>query len=77
METIKLKAHIGSDGLLRIDLPTPMRAVDAEVVIIYNAQRSMTQEAWEAFVDSTYGSLADTPIERPGELPLDVRDEIE
>ncbi|MEM6281844.1 MAG: hypothetical protein AAF787_06600 [Chloroflexota bacterium] len=32
---------------------------------------------WEQFVDSTYGILADSPIQR-GEQPLlDVRDEIE
>ena len=30
-----------------------------------------------AFVNATYGILADDPIERPEELPVDERDNIE
>lgn len=32
---------------------------------------------WEQFIDLTYGSLADDPIERDQPLQADVRDEIE
>ena len=32
---------------------------------------------WEQFIDLTYGSLADDPIERNQPLEPDVRDEIE
>jgi hypothetical protein len=32
---------------------------------------------WEQFIDLTYGSLADDPIERNQPLHPDVRDEIE
>lgn len=32
---------------------------------------------WEQFIDLTYGSLADDPIERNQPLTPDVRDEIE
>jgi hypothetical protein len=32
---------------------------------------------WEQFIDLTYGSLADDPIERNQPLDFDVRDEIE
>lgn len=32
---------------------------------------------WEQFIDSTYGSLADDPIERGEQPPIEVRDEIE
>ncbi len=32
---------------------------------------------WEQFIDLTYGSLADDPIERDQPLHPDVRDEIE
>ena len=32
---------------------------------------------WEQFLDLTYGSLADDPIERHQPLHADVRDEIE
>ena len=32
---------------------------------------------WEQFIDLTYGSLADDPIERGEQPPIEVRDEIE
>lgn len=74
MEAIKLKTHIGSDGLLRLEMPTNVADVDAEVLVVYNVQRKRTQAEWEAFIDETYGSLADDPLERPEELPFDVLD---
>lgn len=33
--------------------------------------------SWEQFIDLTYGSLADDPIERDQPLEPDIRDEIE
>ena len=36
-----------------------------------------SSDDWEAFVSATYGILADDPIERPEELPADIRDDIE
>jgi hypothetical protein len=78
METIKLRTHIGSDGLLKLEMPVGVENVDAEVVIIYNVQpKSDEEEDWIAFVNRNYGVLADDPIERPPELPLEIRDEIE
>lgn len=35
------------------------------------------QMPWEQFIDLTYGSLADDPIERNQPLEFDIRDEIE
>ena len=32
---------------------------------------------WAAFVNATYGSFADDPIERPEELSADIRDDID
>ena len=32
---------------------------------------------WDQFIDLTYGSLADDPIERGPQPPFDIRDEIE
>jgi hypothetical protein len=37
----------------------------------------MMRQEWEAFINETYGSLADDPIERGPDLPLEIRDEIE
>lgn len=77
VETIKLKTHIGSDGLLKLQMP--VADVDAEVLVIYTVADKPEQERepWADFVNRMYGALADDPIERPDDLALDIRDEIE
>ena len=75
METIKLQTHVGEDGVLKVELPIGVRGVDCDVVIVYTV--NYEREDWEAFVNRTYGTLADDPIERPAQLPLEVQDEIE
>ena len=63
METIKLRTHIGSDGLLKLEIPTGVTDVDADVVIVYSVQPQTDQEEWVTFVNRMYGILADDPIE--------------
>jgi hypothetical protein len=77
METLRFKTHIGSDGVLKIEAPVGIADVDAEVVLVYSVQRPIQDDDWAAFVNATYGILADDPIERPEELPADVRDWLE
>jgi hypothetical protein len=76
METIKIRTHIGSDGLLKFELPVGIRDVDAEIVVVYSVQPASGGDDCETFINETYGILADDPIERPAELPFYVRDEI-
>ncbi len=76
METIKLRTHIGSDGLLKFEMPVDASDVDADVVIVYTVRPKVAEEDWETFVNRMYGILADDPIERPTELSLDVRDDM-
>lgn len=78
METIRLKTRIGSDGVLKFEMPVGVANVDAEVVVVYTVQTAPEhKEDWADFVNATYGILADDPIERPADLPPDLRDEIE
>ncbi|MCD4686472.1 MAG: hypothetical protein K8S97_11110 [Anaerolineae bacterium] len=76
METIRVKTRIGADGLLKLEMPVGVANVDADVVIVFAVQPTTEEEDWADFVNATYGSLADDPIERPAPLPPDVRDEI-
>jgi len=77
MEAIKLQAYVDQDGILRVQLPTEAQGLDCEVIVLYEPRRKMTPLEWYAFVNETYGSLADDPIERGPELPAPERDEIE
>jgi len=56
MQSITLKSHIGSDGLLKVHLPD-MRDTDIEVVIVYQTSISKGVEA--ASVSQFYGCIQD------------------
>ncbi|MBC7813863.1 MAG: hypothetical protein H7175_22095 [Burkholderiales bacterium] len=75
METLKVRAHVGGDGILKLEVPVGLSDVDYEVTITLRPE--MTREQWQAYVEETYGSLADDPIERGEQPPFEVRDEIE
>jgi hypothetical protein len=79
METIKLKTHIGSDGVLKLELPTKLTNRELEVLVVMQPLDEEVDElGWPiGFFERTYGALADDPIERPPQPPLEVRDEIE
>lgn len=80
MQTIKVKAQIGEDGVLRLEVPTSLPAREVEVVLVMESLPQQTVDAlgWPVgFFERSYGALADDPIERPAQLPLEERDLIE
>ena len=80
METMKLKMRIGDDGVLKLEIPTGLSAREVEVVLVMQAAEppAVDENGWPiGFFDRTYGALADDPIERPPQLPLEERDPIE
>jgi len=76
MEAIRLNTHVGSDGILKLETPVGVHDVDCDVVVVVAPRSETSHEAWKDFVNATYGSLADDPIERGKQPPLDVRDAV-
>ena len=73
MEATRLRAYIGDDGLLKIELPTNLNNTDVELVLVYQP----TSSGWsENYFEDTYGSLADDPLERPPQGDFEERDEL-
>ncbi len=66
METVKTKAHIGSDGLLRLELPINIANREVEIVIVVQPEpETVDSLGWPVgFFEETYGSQADDPIAR-------------
>jgi hypothetical protein len=80
MEAIKVKTHVGSDGVLKLEVPVGISDRDLEVLVV--VQPLETDEVddlgWPiGYFDETAGSLADDPIERGPQGEYEVRDEIE
>lgn len=56
MQSITLKSHISSDGLLKVHLPD-IRDTDIEVVIVY--QRTLPKVVEAASLSQFYGCIQD------------------
>ena len=73
MQSITLKSHIGSDGLLKVHLPD-MRDTDIEVVIVY--QTTLPKGVDAADLSQFYGCIQDDSFfrhpqnEQPEREPL-------
>jgi hypothetical protein len=70
MDSLKLKTHVGSDGILKLELQTGVANRDLEVLVVMQPLETQPVDdlGWPlGFFERTYGALADDPIERPGE----------
>jgi hypothetical protein len=80
METIKLKTYVGSDGILKLEVPVGVSNRDLEVVVVLQplVNLSVDELGWPiGYFEETYGSLADYPIERGDQGIPEIRDAIE
>jgi hypothetical protein len=75
MEMLKVKAHVGHDGILNLSLPVGVNDVDCDVTI--SVRPSLNREEWLQFINETYGSLEDDELERLPQGTLEEREPIE
>ena len=82
MQTIETTATVAEDGSVTIDRPVAVPPGRHRVFLLVDEQ-TMTAKlpddlGWPpGYFEQTYGSLADTPIERPEQLPYEEREPIE
>jgi hypothetical protein len=73
MQSVKLQAHVGNDGVLKIEVPIGLANVDLELVVVYQPVKS----GWaEGYFERTYGSFADEPLERAPQGEYEEREEL-
>lgn len=72
-KTIPASGHIGKDGTLDLKVQTGLTESDVDVMVTIRSKGKLGK--WPAgFIEETYGCLADDPIERPPQLPFEVRE---
>jgi hypothetical protein len=84
MESIKLKSHVGDDGVLQIQIPVGFKNEDLEVMVIFQPLKSrdsnsetLESRGWQpGFFEEVIGSWEGEPLERPEQLPYEVREEL-
>lgn len=67
MQTIRLKAHVGTDGLLKLEIPLEVADSDLEVEVTISSvdQPAAIVMAWPpGYFEQTFGALADDPLLR-------------
>jgi hypothetical protein len=81
MHTIKVRSHVGSNGLLELQVPTGHADQDLEVIVIYQTVGTEYPKLPEGlgwspdFFEQTFGSIPD--LVRPSQGDLQERDWLE
>ncbi|MEB3289069.1 MAG: hypothetical protein VKI82_04080 [Leptolyngbya sp.] len=89
MESIKLKSHIGNDGILQVQVPDDFKNQNFEILIVFQPiSNTESQEdvlldgkpesrGWcPSFFETTIGRWEGEPLERPPQLPYEVREDL-
>jgi len=65
MENIKVRQHIGADGILHLEIPTEIQEGEVEATVTYQklAPQEVDERGWPVgFFERIYGICADAPI---------------
>lgn len=77
MKPVVVKARVSSDGSLRLELPVGVHEAGREVqVTIESVPSPVTQEEWQAWVQSMAGSWQGG-FERPPQGEFEVREPLQ
>jgi hypothetical protein len=83
MQSIKLRSHVGSDGILHLEIPLGVTDKEIEVMVIYQQLESSAtvktpeELGWPSgFFEQTYGICQDDPIIIDSEGDFEIREEI-
>ncbi len=75
MNSVKLHAHVGNDGILKLKIPAAFKNTDVDVVI--NLAATANQKNWSlGFFEKTFGCLPDFP-ERTQQANYEIRETLE
>lgn len=83
MQSIKVRSHIGPDGILHLDIPVGVHDADLEVTVMVQpvtAPKTKTTEELgypPDFFERTFGSLRDEHLEREPQGELQEREPLD
>jgi hypothetical protein len=81
MQNIKLNSHVGSDGILHLDVPIDIKNAKLEVIItvkhIDSIQENKEKSEWSPeFFEKTAGAWEGNPLERESQGEYENREEL-
>lgn len=78
MQSIKVRSHVGPDGILHLDVPVGIHDAELEVTVTVQPIDSTPQgKGWPpGFFEETFGSCKDAPLVIDSEGVLEEEDEL-
>ncbi len=85
MISLQTRGHIGPDGTLSVEVPTPLREIEVDVMLVLQplaaspaAAPTPEELGWPpGFFEAPFGSLKNDPIERGPQGEYEVREVME
>lgn len=76
MQSIKIRSHVGADGVLHLDIPVEMTNTEIEVTVTIQTV-SPQQRGWmPGFFEEVIGGWLGEPLERPEQGEYEIREQI-
>lgn len=82
MQSVKLRSHVGADGILKLEIPLDLVDTEVEVMIVFQplspAASNLEALGWPPdFFEETFGSFQDEPLVRAPQGDYEVRDNLQ
>lgn len=75
MSRIKIRSHVGADGILHLDVPVEM--VDTEIEVTLTIQKVTPQKGWApGFFEEVIGGWVGEPLSRPEQGEYEIREQL-
>lgn len=77
MISIQTRTRVGPDGTLAVQVPTPLRETDVEVMLVVQPLTTPEERGWPpGFFEQTAGAWQGEPLERGPQGEYEVREEL-
>jgi len=84
MKTIKIRSHVGRDGVVKLEIPTELTETDIDVVVMYQPAETPTHQpspeelGWPSgFFEETAGQWQGEPLIRESQGEYEKREELQ
>jgi hypothetical protein len=76
MESIKIRSHVGADGILHLDIPIEMANTEIEVIVTIQPVSPQKRGWMPGFFEEVIGGWVGEPLERPEQGEYETREHL-
>jgi hypothetical protein len=75
MSRIKIRSHVGADGILHLDIPVEM--ADTEIEVTLTIEKVAPKKGWmPGFFEEVIGGWVGEPLSRPEQGEYETREQL-